>query len=344
MNRLSLFIPGLLGPMPELEESGETLSSCLTLEEWLARGDLIQTGRENYPAELAHLLGLDPAISSAQLCALADGLYQPGEHILRADPVHFQADLDNARLFGGERMKIGEDEAQALVDAFNQHFADDDLQLCYRHPTRWYLKSSRPLAVNTVAIHDALSRNVQAFLPGGDDELFWRKILNEAQMLFFSHPVNEQRTARGEPAINSLWLWGEGRDIDAARDAATPSTVDMVLSEEPTARGMALLLGMDCARHYDWNQPPARECDHALMVVDDAYLPMAAGDLPVWSFALHSMCSRWIGVLNAAFSDKRFQQIDLYSGDGRCYSITPRRLKKFWRRRRPLAHHINTHA
>lgn len=344
MKRLSLFMPGLLGPMPELEQSGETLTGCLTLEEWLARGNLRHTGCQDYVAELARLLGVDAAVSRAQLSALADNVQHSGEHLMRADPVHFLTDLDNARLIGGERMKIAAAEAQALVDAFNRHFADDGLQLCYQDHLRWYLKSSRPLAVKTVPLHDALGRNVQAFLPVGEDELYWRKILNEAQMLFFSHDVNEQRMQRGEPTVNSLWLWGEGVDIHRATCVSTGNPVDMVLGEEPMACGMAQLLNLELLPHHQWHDERVRNFDHVLMVVDEAYMPMASGDLPWWRTCLHSMCSRWIDVLNAAFKDKRFEQIDLYSGEGRCYAITPARLKKFWRRPRSLAHHINTHA
>ena len=42
-------------------------------------------------------------------------------------------------------------------------------------------------------------------------------LLNEAQMVLHAHPVNEAREARGEPAVNSLWLWGAGRAARRAR-------------------------------------------------------------------------------------------------------------------------------
>ena len=46
----------------------------------------------------------------------------------------------------------------------------------------------------------------------------WHSILNEIQMVLHEHPVNEAREGRGEPPVNSVWLWGAGPmpgDVDA---------------------------------------------------------------------------------------------------------------------------------
>ena len=47
---------------------------------------------------------------------------------------------------------------------------------------------------------------------------------SEAQLVFYAHPVNEAREARGEPAVNSFWLSGCGRA--QAVDSATEPSVD----------------------------------------------------------------------------------------------------------------------
>ncbi|MFQ6707899.1 putative sulfate exporter family transporter, partial [Bordetella pertussis] len=36
----------------------------------------------------------------------------------------------------------------------------------------------------------------------------WRRLLNEIQMVWYEHPVNEARAARGAAPINALWLYG----------------------------------------------------------------------------------------------------------------------------------------
>ena len=64
-------------------------------------------------------------------------------------------------------------------------------------------------------------------------------LLTEIQMLLHAHPVNEAREARGEPAVNSLWLWGAGR---AAGRGAGP--LASVAADDPSALGLARLAGM----------------------------------------------------------------------------------------------------
>src|SRR5690606_38216705 len=39
----------------------------------------------------------------------------------------------------------------------------------------------------------------------------WRRLLNEIQMAWHEHPVNEARVARGVPPVNALWLYGGAR-------------------------------------------------------------------------------------------------------------------------------------
>jgi hypothetical protein len=48
-----------------------------------------------------------------------------------------------------------------------------------------------------------------------------RRLQSEAQLVFHTHPVNEAREQRGEPAVNSFWLSGCGR-AQPARDYAAP--------------------------------------------------------------------------------------------------------------------------
>ena len=36
------------------------------------------------------------------------------------------------------------------------------------------------------------------------------RLQNEMQMLFYTHPVNDQRAAQGLPPVNSFWLSGTG--------------------------------------------------------------------------------------------------------------------------------------
>jgi hypothetical protein len=47
-------------------------------------------------------------------------------------------------------------------------------------------------------------------LPRGPDAGGLRRLMTELQMLLHEHPVNAQRQLRGWPALNAIWMHGEG--------------------------------------------------------------------------------------------------------------------------------------
>jgi hypothetical protein len=53
-----------------------------------------------------------------------------------------------------------------------------------------------------------------------------RRLQNEMQMLFYTHPVDDERARRGATPVNSFWLSGAGRLPAATPDAAAPVVAD----------------------------------------------------------------------------------------------------------------------
>lgn len=49
----------------------------------------------------------------------------------------------------------------------------------------------------------------------------WRKRVNEIQMAWHDHPINQMREQKGLPAINSVWLYGGGKGFTPAANPAT---------------------------------------------------------------------------------------------------------------------------
>lgn len=54
----------------------------------------------------------------------------------------------------------------------------------------------------------AEGRNIELYLPRGARERQWRRMHNSVQMTWFDHPINQQRSAQGQLAVNALWLEG----------------------------------------------------------------------------------------------------------------------------------------
>ena len=340
MDQLSLLVPGLLGPLPELREAQQTIYDCKSLRKWLACGEISSTGTNDYYQQLAQLFSIDATISVAQMSALVDDIDCSQGHWLRADPVHFKADLDHALLVEADKLSVLQHEAEALIAQFNQHFVDDGLQLHCVHPSRWYLQSQQSFQLDTVKLHEAISRNVHHFLPKGVDELRWRKILNEAQMLFFSSEHNQQREARGQMTINSLWLWGEGDSISATKKPQ----FDWLMSNDTVSRGLAQVSNVSVLDlNADVEQLVQQE-GNGLVIVDDLFLPMSYGDVSAWNEAVKMLCHDWIQPLHDLLMKKKIKSLSVYTGEGRKLRLKSSNLLKFWRRARPLENYINTHA
>lgn len=338
MNTLSLIIPGLLGPLPELKQSTIKLPDCMILQKWLSRGHKTQTSSENYYDLLAELFSIDKGYSLAHVSALTDQIDCKQGFWLRADPVHFKADLDHAILIDHQQLNVLQSEADALIAAFNAHFKDDGLKLVSTHPDRWYLCSEKNIAIETTRLEDAVGRNVNHFLPNGEYAMKWRSFLNESQMLFFMHDVNELREQQGLLTINSLWLWGEG----ASTALPTSSRYDWLMTNEAVARGLAIssdckIVAVDNAfDHLLVNNT------HGLIVLDDMMEPTSYGDVQAWSDALSSVCQQWIIPLNDYLKNGKISKINLFAANGYIFEITKNSLRKFWKKTSPLKEFIIT--
>jgi hypothetical protein len=134
--------------------------------------------------------------------------------VMRLDPVHLQLGMTEAIVHGGAALRLRLDEAQALAQALQVHFAAHGWRIHVAAPERWYVCVDRVgnevFDLQTTPLAQALGHDAGVFKPQGKDALRVLADLTEAQMLLFAHAVNAAREARGLPIINSLWPWGAG--------------------------------------------------------------------------------------------------------------------------------------
>jgi hypothetical protein len=147
----------------------------------------------------------------APLTLLGDGGDPAEDNWLRADPVHLRVSRDNVQLMDSHVLEPTLDEAHALVATLNAHLAADGLHIEVREADRWYLRVPDGEMPETTPLWKVSGSSVFELLPrDGNGIINWRSLQNEMQMLMVDHPVNTAREARGEPAINGIWLWGGG--------------------------------------------------------------------------------------------------------------------------------------
>jgi hypothetical protein len=129
---------------------------------------------------------------------------------LRMQPIHFIAGLDRITtvvLRGTGRMTAA--ERSSLDPVFAEHLQSVGLEL-HAANDEWLLRSASPLQLQTVPPEFAAANPFSDILPRGADAGPIRRLMTEMQMLLHEHPVNARRQARGAPAINAVWVHGEG--------------------------------------------------------------------------------------------------------------------------------------
>lgn len=107
---------------------------------------------------------------------------------------------------------ISSAEAAALITDINREFGTDAISfhpgVSYRHLMIWRNGAS---AIECVPPHDIIGKEISDYLPAGEGEEVVRDLMRDSVGVLEPHPVNRERTCRGQRPANSIWLWGQGR-------------------------------------------------------------------------------------------------------------------------------------
>jgi hypothetical protein len=156
-------------------------------------------------------LGFIPSLGqtlSSGFGPLRAGISAPNEQVWVADLCSVAIGREGAKLAFPESLHLKAEHADALFDAVKPLWADCEISALPISDGRWRvwltqdarLTSITPAAVSLLSVSD--------WWPQDDSMKAWRKLLNEIQMVWHHHPVNEQRAELGLEPINSLWLYG----------------------------------------------------------------------------------------------------------------------------------------
>ena len=205
----SLIIPGLFPEIPDA-----LIPRLPHLERALARGHLVL-------AHQGQMLECWPdaagGISLATRMAREAGLLNEASHWLCADPIHLQVEGDALLLLERYSFSVREEESAALVETLNGHFAEEGLKFFALSPDIWLVGLSEPPRISTTHPLTRVGRNIDGYLPQGEDAPRWRARFNEVQMLLHQHPVNQKREARRERIISGVWFWDTPASIHDAQ-------------------------------------------------------------------------------------------------------------------------------
>jgi hypothetical protein len=331
----TLWVPSLLTPV-HIEEAKANLEEKRfpALETLLAKADRLPKDvmhRNSFAGNASYLFHQKNTLPVAPTTAMADlEDFDPAYFWLRVDPVHFIPDRDTLILIPGDGLGLESDEAKALVEAFNQHFEQDRVVLEMGSNLHWYIRILQPIDVQTQALETVSYQSIQDAMPEGNASTYWRQLMNEVQMLFFTHPVNEARRSKGLPEVNGVWVWGEGKissEVVYARNNA------VLAGNSSYLKGMAKLSQSDFLTVSDsyptWQKLVADKGSNEQMVVlEDAMLDLTEGD---WLLLLAQLEENWFAPILSALRNGSVHSLLLDLGMNHRYYLTPNHLKKFWR-------------
>jgi hypothetical protein len=312
-----LFVPGLFGPLAELEH--HQWPRLPRLEALLARADR-DSEPAGYMAALFGVFGIAPEsgedLPSAAVAFLGDTGERPPGFVLHADPLQLLPDRDQLLAFDLDDEPLNGDEIASLVTTFNAHFSEDGVRLHGSPSGRIYLHCGSAPDLRTHALSVVLGRNLDPYLPEGKDQRRWRGLLNETQMLCHSLDFNRERESRGQPVLGGLWFSGGG-EVPVEGEAA----IGEVSGDCLVARGLVALA--------------AGGGEDELLVEPALEAAVTRGDAAKWLRALADLETHLPGLQDCA-------SLHVHTGDGSVYRWHARMARRWWRRRRPLADYIHS--
>jgi hypothetical protein len=170
---------------------------------------------------------LGPQNGSAPLeLASVEPQLNPHCCIARLELVHIHAARDHLVLTNPNILEVTSEESNALYESIKDILSEIS-SVIYRpntSPGKWFIEADKLRSLSTVHVEQAEGRNIDAWMPADTDTSGiarqWRKWQNEIQMIWFDHPVNQDRQSQGQLTINSLWISGLGCLADIRPHAA----------------------------------------------------------------------------------------------------------------------------
>lgn len=334
VSHCTLICPGLLGPVVPLEElpakAWPARSELPCLSRLLRDGKICSHSRQSLEYQILSQLGLavtpDAELPVACLRNRA-AAENATTRLWCLDPVHVQIDREMAYLSPPSSMMLTESEAQELIASLNTHFGDE-LHVHYHSPEEWLVELSMELSTTTPV--QAVGQDMQRVQATGKDDGRWRSVLNEIQMLLHSHPVNQVRETKGEPLVNSLWLWGGGET------AVVTTSITAIYANDTLSASAAAYAEIPYQKLPPAISPEKMADQTSLMVLSFLMDAVRRKDAFAWIAGLRVLEQNYLTPLEAMLRQGRIAELKLVS-DTVELTLNKIGVGKWWQRSRSLS-------
>ena len=216
---MHLVVP-FAAPMSEGGRQALRTLALPKLADWLRRARLVERDEgdaeslspphERALARARGWQGDDGLLPFAAAAASADGI-EAGELAWGLlTPVHWHLGTEQLSLIDPAGLMLDEVASRSLFDAVAPLFTSEGFAAHYGAASRWYVAHPSLATLPTASLDRVIGRNVDRWLLTGPAGRLLRRLQNEVQMLLYTHPLNDEREARGLLPVNTFWLSGCG--------------------------------------------------------------------------------------------------------------------------------------
>jgi len=156
--------------------------------------------------------------------------------------------LEEGRMADFSAGHVSSAEAAELIRDLDRALGDSDVSfhagVSYRHLMVW--RNGKDGALCTPP-HDIPGQPIRDHLPDREGSAFLKDLMLRAQNLLRDHPVNRERTARGERPANAVWLWGQGRPPRLPSFVEKYGLSGGVVAAVDLVKGIGLYAGLEAA-------------------------------------------------------------------------------------------------
>jgi len=190
----------------QLAHEGGALPSELAHDRWLRQEPAIVAALQRAAGAANGMIAPGAMSAVRRMAPLRDGRKLSGWLL---EPAHFHLARDHVVLTAGAAQSLTATDAQQLAQALRPLLAQEAIALTVLSNELWVLEAgAKPLQITCASSEAAAGRNIDGYLPAGPEARRYRRLLNEIQMTWHEHPVNQHRERRGQLPINGIWLSG----------------------------------------------------------------------------------------------------------------------------------------
>ncbi len=140
-------------------------------------------------------------------------------------PCHQEVGAGHVTLYAPDQLNLSDQHSQALMAALQPLAEEDGLRLSWVAADRWLAQGQALGGLPMASLDRVAGRSIAPWVSTGTAAAALRRLQSEAQMLFYTHPANDQREALGLAAINAFWVSGSGVCPPNARSQAPECAV-----------------------------------------------------------------------------------------------------------------------